>query len=275
LFYLLLAIAGLAVTAAVLGELVGRGQGFTIGIFVAGLLGGLASWFMSADIGTWSVNGGSYEGELIGVAARLAPRFGLKTPPVIGSYESDDVNAFAIGRSRGRAKIFISTGLEKQLTPEQAEAVIAHELAKIASGDMATLMLIEGIINFFAIYPTRFLSLLLGTALRTAEEETPSDAVERIMKLVLEIALVPLTSLVARQFARSAEAHADRLAAQVIGRDRMVALLRDFKQPKGFANREMFTAPHAFSGKTLPFLRFLSHQNPMAHRASALAESAA
>lgn len=67
--------------------------------------------------------------------------------PEVGVYESPDVNAFATGMTRNNSLIAVSTGLLQQMTRQEAEAVLGHEMAHVANGDMVTLALIQGVVN--------------------------------------------------------------------------------------------------------------------------------
>lgn len=261
-------------------------QGFVNAFFGAGALGGLISWLMSPSIADWSVNARPYAeedtahpaGDLRPMLAELAPAFGLAHVPELRIYDSAAVNAFAVG-SRRRARVYVTSTLFERLAPDRAEAVIAHQLAKVASGDVPALLLMHGIVNVFTVFPTRMFSLLLGTSLRTAEEDTPADGIENGMKDLFELLLVPFTGLVTRQFARAMEARADAQAARVVGHAAMTALLSHFEEAQALgatlapATREMFTAPLTFTARVRKALRLVSYHNPLSLRAAVLAQT--
>ncbi|HRO68342.1 MAG TPA: M48 family metalloprotease, partial [Pseudobdellovibrionaceae bacterium] len=82
----------------------------------------------------------------------FARRSQLPAMPEVGIYESPDVNAFATGPSKKRSLVAVSTGLLQRMSREEAEAVIGHEIAHVANGDMVTMTLIQGVVNTFAIF---------------------------------------------------------------------------------------------------------------------------
>lgn len=269
---LLLVLAALAVTTAVITMLLGRSNGFGVAVFVASACGAIASCYLSGDIATWSVNAApidrkaewSVRFDAKALVARLAGRFGLEKAPDVFVFDAKDVNAVAIGATKRRARLLVSTGLLQTLSEADAEVVLAQQLARVAGGEMPLVLLAQGIIEVFTMFPTRMLSLLLGVSMRTAEEETPSEGVERLLKISLEIALVPLPSLLARHLARSSEEQADRLAAEVVGHERLADLLRRVAPPLRIPElRETFTALYAFNTKVWRPLRLLSHHNPL------------
>ncbi|SAG15505.1 Probable protease HtpX [Enterobacter cloacae] len=52
----------------------------------------------------------------------------------------------------------VSTGLLQNMSRDEAEAVIAHEISHIANGDMVTMTLIQGVVNTFVIFISRILA---------------------------------------------------------------------------------------------------------------------
>lgn len=225
---------------------------FAIGCGLIALTGACVAWWMSRDIATWGMLVRPID-ELPDTATTAAIKtavetfcgtLGLRQSPEIGFYESEEVNAFAIGRTRRRSMLAVSTGLLRKLTPAQRDAVLAHELAYIASGDAITFPLIYGQVQAFTLFPARMLALLLGTALRTAEEETPSDPVETLVVAILEICITPVASLLARQFQRAALSRADQKAATILGPETVVETLRALHESVGHnINRDKFCAP--------------------------------
>ena len=97
---------------------------------------------------------------LISTVARQAEQAGIGMPEV-GIFNTPDMNAFATGANRNNALVAVSTGLLNNMSREEAEAVMAHEIAHVANGDMITLTLIQGIVNTFVILLARALALAI------------------------------------------------------------------------------------------------------------------
>ena len=289
LIYVVLGSLAIAATFYALGRLLAVTGGLAVlgidepSVLRAGLVlawaGALSCWAAGREIAFWSVNARPWQaqdaqraGDVPAAAAALAARLGLPAAEVT-VYPSREVNAFAVSRPFGANRIMlaVSTSLLGRLDQEETKAVIAHELAKVGSGDVATLLLVQGFVWMFTLFPARMVALLCGTSLRTAEEETASDLFEVAIIAALEICFVPLASLVARACARGAEARADRAAAAVVGAAPLRAVLADVAaQNAATPLREVFTAPLKFVQPVKPALRFLSYHLPVATRLAAL-----
>jgi heat shock protein HtpX len=147
--------------------------------------------------------------------------------PEIAIYDSPDINAFATGMSRNKALVAVSTGLLQNMSREEAEAVLGHEISHVANGDMVTLALIQGVVNTFVI----FLSRVIGHAVdrlvfKSEREHGPAYFVTYI---VAELVLGVLASIIVMWFSRRREFRADQGGAQLAGRDAMIAALQKLK----------------------------------------------
>ncbi|MEE4294832.1 MAG: protease HtpX, partial [Xanthomonadales bacterium] len=80
---------------------------------------------------------------LVDTVRRQAEEAGIGMPDV-GVFQSPDPNAFATGMSRNNALVAVSTGLLQTMRPEEVEAVLGHEVAHVANGDMITMGLLQG-----------------------------------------------------------------------------------------------------------------------------------
>jgi len=81
--------------------------------------------------------------------------------PDVGVFPAPEMNAFATGANKNNALVAVSVGLLQNMTREEAEAVMGHEIAHVANGDMITLTLIQGVVNTFVLVLSRMLALAI------------------------------------------------------------------------------------------------------------------
>jgi heat shock protein HtpX len=147
--------------------------------------------------------------------------------PEVAIYDAPDVNAFATGMSKNNALVAVSTGLLNKMTRDEAEAVLGHEVAHVANGDMVTLALIQGIVNTFVIFAARVVGSVVDRAVfKTENGHGPAFW---IVSIVAEIVFGILASVIVMYFSRQREFRADRGGAQFAGRDKMIAALQRLK----------------------------------------------
>jgi heat shock protein HtpX len=84
--------------------------------------------------------------DLHAMIARLAAQANLPKPR-IAIINTDLPNAFATGRSKNDAVVAVTTGIMRQLPPQELEAVLAHELTHIINRDM----LVMTVATFFSM----------------------------------------------------------------------------------------------------------------------------
>ncbi len=147
---------------------------------------------------------------------------GIKMPEV-GIYDAPDVNAFATGMTRNSSLVAVSSGLLQQMTREEAEAVLGHEIAHVANGDMVTLALIQGVVNTFVMFLSRVIGHTVDRVVFKNEEgHGPAFFVTMI---VAELVLGILASIIVMWFSRQREFRADRGGASLAGKGAMIAAL--------------------------------------------------
>ncbi|MDP2811689.1 MAG: protease HtpX [Rhodocyclaceae bacterium] len=194
---------------------------------------GFGGSFISLAISKWSVKkamgvhvieapSNSTEFWLLETIRKYSAEAGIDMPEV-GIYESPDVNAFATGMSKNSSLIAVSTGLLQQMTRQEAEAVLGHEVAHAANGDMVTLALIQGVVNTFVMFLSRVIGHLVDRVVfKTERGQGPAFFVTMI---VAELVLGILASIIVMWFSRSREFRADRGGASLAGRQNMIAAL--------------------------------------------------
>ncbi|MEF8699826.1 MAG: protease HtpX [Candidatus Accumulibacter sp. UW26] len=214
------------------------GSGLDLGrlLFFALLMGfggAFISLWLSKTIAKWSTGarvietpGNSTEFWLVDTVRRFSAKAGLQMPEV-AIYDGEP-NAFATGATRNNSLVAVSTGLLQSMTREEAEAVIAHEVAHIANGDMVTLTLIQGVVNTFVIFIARVVAWLVDSALRRGGDESSGPGVAYMVTVVVcDIVFGILASMIVMYFSRQREFRADAGAARLIGSPRpMIGALR-------------------------------------------------
>ncbi|TVQ30245.1 MAG: protease HtpX [Wenzhouxiangella sp.] len=204
---------------------------WTLGFaLVFGMGGAVISLLMSKSMAIRSTRArvitqpsGQTERWLVETVARQAKAAGIGMPDV-AIYEAPEPNAFATGASRNNALVAVSTGLLRGMRPNEVEAVLGHEVAHVANGDMVTLTLIQGVLNTFVLFLSRILGQLIDRVVfRSDRAYGPGYFISVI---VLQIVLGILASMIVMAFSRWREFRADAGGAQLAGRANMIAALR-------------------------------------------------
>ena len=188
----------------------------------------ISKWSAKRALGVQVIDSPSTSTEfwLVETVRKYAQEAGIDMPEV-GIYDSPEVNAFATGMRRNAALIAVSTGLLQQMTRQEAEAVIGHEVAHAANGDMVTLALIQGVVNSFVIFLSRVIGYLVDRVVFKTERGTgPAFFVTMI---VAELVLGILASMIVMWFSRQREFRADTGGARLAGRQNMIAALERLK----------------------------------------------
>ena len=138
--------------------------------------------------------------------------------PEVGIFDGEP-NAFATGAFKNNALVAVSTGLLQGMTREEVEAVIGHEVAHIANGDMVTMTLIQGVMNTFVVFLSRLIGYAVDSFLRKNDEESSGPGIGyMVTTIVLDIVLGFLAAIIVAWFSRQREFRADAGAAQLMGR---------------------------------------------------------
>ncbi|MCL2523520.1 MAG: protease HtpX [Betaproteobacteria bacterium] len=203
-------------------------NGLNLGMLLAfaaviGFGGAFISLLMSKFMAKWSTKArviknpsSSTEVWLVDAVAKLASKAGLPMPEV-AIYDGAP-NAFATGATRSSSLVAVSTGLLQSMTREEVEAVLAHEVAHIANGDMVTLTLIQGVVNTFVIFLSRVVGFLVDSFLRRNDSHSSGPGVGyMVASLICQMVLGVLASIIVAWFSRQREFRADAGAASLLG----------------------------------------------------------
>ncbi|WP_280188569.1 protease HtpX [Delftia sp. PS-11] len=192
--------------------------------FIMGFGGAIISLLISKPLAKWSsgvhvINEprNADEAWIVNTVRGFAERAGIGMPEV-GIYEGEP-NAFATGAFKNSALVAVSTGLLEGMTREEVEAVIGHEVAHIANGDMVTMTLIQGVMNTFVVFLSRVIGYAVDSFLRKNDENSSGPGIGYyVTTIVLDIVLGFLAAIIVAWFSRQREFRADAGAAQLMGR---------------------------------------------------------
>ena len=190
---------------------------------IMGFGGAFISLLMSKPMAKWStgarvINQPANQDEawIVSTVQRLSERAGI-TMPEVAIYEGEP-NAFATGAFKNSALVAVSTGLLQGMTREEIEAVLGHEIAHVANGDMVTLTLIQGVLNTFVVFLSRVVGYFVDSMLRSKDDESTGPGMGYyITSIVMDILLGFVASMVVAWFSRQREFRADEGAAQLMG----------------------------------------------------------
>jgi heat shock protein HtpX len=159
--------------------------------------------------------------------------------PEVAIYDAPDVNAFATGWNRNEALVAVSSSLLRNMSKDEIEAVLGHEISHVANGDMVTLALIQGVVNTFVIFFAKLFGVLVDSMLRRNDERSSGPGIGAfVAEIVAQLVLGVLASIIVMWFSRQREFRADAGGANLAGRGKMIAALERLK-----INHEQATLP--------------------------------
>ena len=207
------------------------------GLLVMAALFGMGGSFISLAMSKWiakkttgarviEVPQTPMEKWLYDTVAAMAREADIQMPEV-AIYHSPDMNAFATGMKKNSALVAVSTGLLENMPKEEVEAVIAHEITHVACGDMVTLSLIQGVLNTFVILISRLVANAINTFMSDEEGEGGLGFLGYMaVTIVLELCLGLFATMIVMWFSRRREYVADKGAAYLTGKDKMIRALQ-------------------------------------------------
>jgi heat shock protein HtpX len=203
---------------------------------------------------------------IVQTVQRFADQAGVKMPEV-AIYEGD-ANAFATGAFKNSALVAVSTGLIRGMTRDEVEAVIGHEVAHVANGDMVTLTLIQGVMNTFVVFLSRALGYVIDRVVLRNNNEGPGIGYF-VTTVVLDMIFGVVAAMIVAWFSRQREFRADADAARLMGRPQ--PMMNALARLGGLAPGELPKAVQAMgiSGKS-GVMALLSSHPPIEQRIAAL-----
>ena len=184
----------------------------------------IAKWTTGAQVIEQPRN--SSEAWLVNTVQSHAQKAGIAMPEV-AVFDAPEPNAFATGPTRNNALVAVSTGLMKNMRENEIDAVLGHEVAHIANGDMVTMTLLQGVLNTFVIFLSRLVGFFVDRVI--LKNERGFGIGFFLTSLVAQIFLGILASMIAMWFSRQREFRADSGGADLAGRQNMIAALERLK----------------------------------------------
>jgi heat shock protein HtpX len=240
---------------------------------VIGFAGAIISLLISKPMAKMSTGArvidgseGTTEFWLVETVRKLSQKAGIGMPEV-AIFEGAP-NAFATGAFKNSALVAVSTGLLQSMNRDEVEAVLGHEVAHVANGDMVTLTLIQGVVNTFVIFLSRIVGMIVDKAIfRTERGVGPGFF---IASLVAQVVLGILASAIVAWFSRQREFRADRGAAELMGTPKpMISALARLGGVQAGEMPQAFEA-HGIKQSKSRFLGIFASHPPIEERIAAL-----
>jgi heat shock protein HtpX len=230
-----------------LGPVVGQaGTNYTtlaVICLVWGMVGSLISlrlsrWMAKRIYNVEVLSATGPQGQLVQRVHLIARQAGLKKMPEVGIYESPEINAFATGHSKDASLVAVSTGLLNKMDSDEAEGVLAHEVAHIANGDMITMALLQGVINAFVMFFAHLATMAIDNMMRGEDGKGKGLGffAGHFVYMGFQVLFGILAAPILMGFSRYREYRADAGSAKLVGKDKMIkaleALQRNYPQLK-------------------------------------------
>jgi len=278
-------LAVLSITMQLLGidRMLAQGTGLNLqGLLAMAALFGFGGSFISLLISKWMAKmstgaqviespSNPTERWLVDTVRRHAEKAGIGMPDV-AIYDAPEINAFATGWNRDSSLVAVSTGLLNNMSQDEAEAVLGHEVSHVGNGDMVTLGLIQGVVNTFVIFLSRVAGFVVDRVL--LKNERGYGPGYWVTTIVAQLVLGLIASMIVAWFSRWREFRADAGGASLAGRSKMIAALERLK-----LNQEQSTLPDQVKAFGISggggFMRLMMSHPPLEERIAALREAAA
>jgi len=196
--------------------------------FIWGLSGSIFSLLLSKPIAklTMGVKKVDKSSRLYIMVENLSKSAGIKTPEV-GIYKSSELNAFATGWSRNRSLIAVSSQMVNSFSDDELYGVLGHEVAHVANGDMVTMALVQGLVNSFVMFFSRFLAYVVSGLFY--RDRNRKSFLNVVLVFFFEIILGFFGMMITSYYSRRREYRADSDGARLAGKTKMIKALEALK----------------------------------------------
>jgi heat shock protein HtpX len=235
----------------------------------------MAKWLLGVRLISAQTNN-PQEKMIYNMVAKLSQEARLPDVPEVGIFRSNEPNAFATGPTKRRSLVAVSTGLINNMSEEEIEAVIGHEITHISNGDMVTMTLLQGVINAFVMFLARVLAYIVSTTLSKDKEGKSSSSylTFSLFTFLFEIIFMLLGSMIIAFFSRTREFKADKGSAELLGKEPMILALKRLEKLQTSYDPELKTqsveALMITSSKKKSFLHLFSTHPPLSERIARL-----
>jgi heat shock protein HtpX len=251
-------------------------QSLLIFCFIFGMTGAGISLLLSKKIAMWTTKAKVIESPrtqeelwLVDTTRELANRAGIGMPDV-AIFPMEQSNAFATGWNRNKSLMAVSSGMLQRFNKAELRAVIAHEVAHIANGDMITMTLIQGVVNTFVMFLARVVGFMVDRVV--LKNERGLGIGYYVTTIIMEILLMILASIIVMWFSRQREFKADAMAARLTRKEDMIGALQSLKREMGIPDQmpESLNAFGINSGKRSGIKALFMTHPPLDERITAL-----
>ena len=249
-------------------------QGLLVMSAVLGFGGSFISLLASKWVAKWQTGARVIENPsnpteswLLSTVRRQAEGAGIGMPEV-AIYDAPEMNAFATGATRNSALVAVSTGLLQQMSQEEVEAVLAHEVSHVANGDMVTMTLLQGVLNTFVIFLARVVGTVIDRAISGNRDNGGGGIAYFLIVMVLQVVLGILASVIVIAFSRWREFRADAGSARLSSKQKMISALERLGQGRG--ENSLPSAIQAFGIAGGGMRKLFSSHPPIEERIAAL-----
>lgn len=241
---------------------------------VVGFTGSFISLAMSKSIAKWSTGARvireprtETEAWLVRTVEKLARQAGIGMPEV-AIFDASEMNAFATGMRRNAALVAVSAGLLEGMRRDEVEAVLGHEVAHVANGDMVTLTLLQGVMNTFVFFLSRVVGHVVDRLIFRTERGRGAGYYITVMVTQMGLALV--AAMIVMAYSRRREFRADAGSAGLVGRGAMIGALERLQRDRQPAQLPASMAAFGIRGSAGGLRRLLASHPPLEERIAAL-----
>ncbi|MCX8112640.1 MAG: zinc metalloprotease HtpX [Bacteroidia bacterium] len=225
-----LLLASLTVLLVFIGHLAGGPVGMTIALIIAAIMN-LVAYFFGHKLILWQYRAQPLpEREykwLYDMTRRLTQRAGMPMPKLYLIPELQP-NAFATGPSPAQGIVAFTAGLLQNMTQDEIEGVLAHELAHIKNRDMLTMTIAATVVGAITWLVDMMRWSIFFRSSRDREED---NGLGLVLAIVIGIVAALAATLIQLAISRAREYEADRTAALMVGRpDGLISALAKLQQ---------------------------------------------
>lgn len=160
---------------------------------------------------------------------RQSRQLGIKMPQ-IGIFYASGLNAFTTGWGQRYAMFALSSGLLQDLDEDELEAIIGHELAHIANGDMVALAISRSLVFSLSELPARFFGMLIDALIFRHSSQGGIAYTMVYWFCMLLMGIIP--HFIVMWFSRQREFFADKTSVILNGEDKMISALQRLLENK-------------------------------------------